>query len=348
MRVKAVWIESFGGPEVISVGERSVSERKAGEVLIRMATATLNHHDIYLRRGDAGRISLPVVLGSDGAGEVADADRTSNYKVGDRVAIYPVLACGQCCSCVAGLPHKCRQFGMLGGERDGTHAEFVTVPEKCIVPMPNDLDFDDAATMSLAGLTSWNMVVDEGKARSGEHALVLGASGGVGVFTVLLLKHFGLTVHVVTSSPNKRDALLALGADTVLDDSPAAVLRHTRELPDGGVDIAFNWVGGETWRYVPPAVRAGGRILTCGTVRSPVAELDMRQIFYRNIALIGCSMGTPAALREFMQLAIKYPRLRAPVDKVISLDEVPDAHRRMEIGALVGKVAVQIWRPPNK
>lgn len=257
--MKAAWIERFGGPEAIRVGERVAPERKPGEVLIRMATATLNHRDIYVRRGEAGRISLPVVLGSDGSGEVVDADRSSDFKVGNRVAIYPVLACGQCCSCMAGLPHKCRQFGMIGGERDGTHAEFVAVPERCVVPIPNDLDFDDAAAISLAGLTSWNMVVDEGKARSGERALVLGASGGVGVFTVLLLKHFGLTVHVVTSSPNKRDASLALGADSVLEDSPAAVLRHTRGLPEGGVDIAFNWVGGDTWRYVPPAVRAGGR-----------------------------------------------------------------------------------------
>jgi len=346
--MKAAWIERFGGPEAIRVGERAAPERKPGEVLIRMATATLNHHDIYVRRGEGGRISLPVVLGSDGSGEVVDADRTSDSKVGDRVAIYPVLACGQCCSCMAGLPHKCRQFGMIGGEQDGTHAEFVAVPEGCAVPIPNGLDFDDAAAISLAGLTSWNMVVDEGKARSGEHALVLGASGGVGVFTVLLLKHFGLTVHVVTSSPDKRDALLALGADSVLEDSPVAVLRHTRGLPEGGVDIAFNWVGGETWRYVPPAVRAGGRILTCGTVRSPVAELDMRQIYYRNITLIGCSMGTPAALRELMQLAVVKPRLRAPVDEVINLDEIPDAHRRMENGAMMGKVVVRIWRPPNE
>lgn len=343
--MKAAWIEQFGGPEVICVDERAVPGRKPGELLIRMATATLNHHDIYLRRGEAGRVALPVVLGSDGAGEVVDADISSAFATGDRVAVYPVLACGQCRSCLAGLPHKCRQFGMIGGERDGTQAEYVVVPEACAVPMPDRLDFDTAAAISLAGLTAWNMVMDEGMARSGEHALVLGASGGVGVFTVLLLKHLGLTVHVVTSSPGKRGALLALGADTVLDDKPASVLRHTRGLPDGGVDIAFNWVGGDTWRYVPPAVRSGGRILVCGTVRSPVAELDMRQIFYRNIALIGCSMGTPEALQKFMQFAIMKPSLCVPVGEAITLDEVPDAHRRMEAGAVTGKIAVRIWRP---
>lgn len=343
--MKAVWIERFGGPEVIRVDERAVPERQPGELLIRMATATLNHRDIYLRRGEAGRVGLPVVLGSDGAGEVVTADTSSAFAAGDRVAIYPVLACGQCRSCLAGLPHKCRQFGMIGGERDGTQSEYVVVPEACAVPMPDGLDFDTAAAISLAGLTAWNMVVDEGMALPGEHALVLGASGGVGVFTVLLLKHLGLTVHVVTSSPGKRNALLALGADTVLDDTPASVLRHMRGLPDGGVDIAFNWVGGDTWRYVPPAVRSGGRILVCGTVRSPVAELDMRQIFYRNIALIGCSMGTPEALQKFMQLTVTNPNLRVPVSETISLDEVPDGHRRMEAGAVTGKIAVRIWQP---
>lgn len=345
--MKAAWIERFGGPEVICVGERAMPERHPGEVLIRMAAATLNHRDIYLRRGEAGRVALPVVLGSDGAGEVVEADGSSTCKQGDRVAIYPVLACGQCGSCMAGLPHKCRQFGMIGGERDGTQAEFVVVPEACIVPMPDSLDFDTAAAISLAGLTAWNMVMDEGKAIQGEHALVLGASGGVGVFTVLLLKHLGLTVHAVTSSLGKREALLALGVDTVLEDAPAAVLRHTRGLPDGGVDIAFNWVGGDTWRYVPLAVRAGGRILVCGSVRSPVAEFDMRQIFYRNIALMGCSMGTPEALQAFMQCAVINPGLRAPVNEMISLDEIPDAHRRMEAGAVSGKIAVQIWQPPK-
>jgi len=273
--MKAAWIERFGGHEVIRVNERVMPERKPGELLIRMATATLNHRDIYLRRGEAGRVGLPVVLGSDGAGEVAAADSSSLFTAGDRVAIYPVLACGQ----------------------------------------------------------------------SGEHALVLGGSGGVGAFTVLLLKHFGLTVHVATSNLSKRDALLALGADAVLDDNSASVLRHTRGLPEGGVDIAFNWVGGDTWRFLPPAVRTGGRILVCGTLRSPVAELDMRQIFYRNIALIGCSMGTPNALQKFMQLAVKNPSLRVPLFEVISLDEVPDAQRRMEAGKVTGKIAVRIWQP---
>lgn len=340
--MKAAWIEEFGRHELIRVGERPVSERKRGELLIRMRAATLNHHDIYLRRGEAGHICLPVVLGSDGAGEVVDADISSAFVPGDRVAIYSVISCGHCRSCQVNLPHKCRQFGMLGGERDGTHAEYVVIPEGCAVLIPNTLDFIDAAAISLAGLTSWNMVVEEGQARTGEHALVFGASGGVGVFTVLLLKYFGLTVHVVTSDIQKKDALLTLGADTVLEDIPTKVLMHARNLPEGGVDIAFNWVGGDTWRYAPLAVRSGGRILSCGSVRSPVAEIDMRQIFYRNISIIGCSMGTPEALKKLMKLAAEIPKFRVPIEKVISLEQLSDAHQLMEDGSLMGKIIIQI------
>jgi NADPH2:quinone reductase len=186
------------------------------------------------------------------------------------------------------------------------------------------------------------MVYDEGRARAGEHALVFGASGGVGIFTVALLKRLGLTVHVVTSNIRKREALLAQGADTVLPDNPGAVLRHMRGLPDGGADIAFNCVGGTTWRYVPPAVRPGGRILVCGSVRSPAAELDMRHMFYRSVALLGCSMGSPAALLQMLEAAADDARMQVPIDSVIKLAAVPDSHRRMESGALNGKIVIHI------
>jgi NADPH:quinone reductase-like Zn-dependent oxidoreductase len=231
---------------------------------------------------------------------------------------------------------------MVGGERDGTHAQLVAVPEGCAVPLPDGLDFQSAAGLSLAGLTAWNMVVEAGRVQQGETALVLGASGGVGVFTVMLLKKLGLTVHAVTSSPDKRARLLSLGADTVLNDRTADVLKFTRQLPNKGVDVAFNCVGGSTWRYVLASVRTGGRIIVCGTVRAPSAELDMRQVFYRSLSIVGCSMGTPAALSRVLELAASDSAFRAPIADVITLEGLPDAHRRMEAGAITGKIIVQM------
>lgn len=338
--MKAAWIKQFGGPEVIQVGERAESPLGRGDVRVRIEAATLNHRDIYLRRGEAGRVPLPVILGSDGAGVIVDAAGTTSFKTGERVAVYPVVSCGQCAPCAAYEPHKCVKFGMVGGERDGTHAEFAIVPAANLVSLPAELDFNQGAAISLAGLTAWNIVMEEGRVREGEHALVLGASGGVGVFTVLLLKRQGAIVHVVTGSPEKREALLELGADYVLSDDPAAVLRHTRQLPNLGVDVAFNWVGGNTWRYVLPAVTSGGRVLVCGTLRSPVAELDMRQIFYRSISVIGCTMGTKRSLQHVLEVAAREPRFRSPISQEIPLEMIPDGHRRMEAGAITGKIVV--------
>lgn len=340
--MKAAWIEQFGGADVIQVGERPDPVRLPGEVLVSLRAATLNHRDIYLRRGEAGRITLPVVLGSDGAGVVAEADASSAFRVGQPVVVYPVLSCGRCINCRNALPHECCSgFGMIGGERDGTHAELVAVPEACLVALPAGLDFDAAAAISLAGLTAWNMVVDVGRVLAGEHALVLGASGGVGVFTVQLLKNLGARVHAVTSRLDKADALRALGADTVLADAPGEVLRFTRALANGGVDVAFNCVGGSTWRYVLPATRAGGRVLVCGTVRAPAAEMDMRQLFYRNVSIIGCSMGKPDSLRQMLELAAGDRSLRLPVDRQIGLSEIAAAHAHMEAGAVIGKIIVR-------
>lgn len=340
--MQAAWIDAFGDAAVIRVGSRPVPQRAPSDVLVRMRSATLNHRDLYVCRGEAGGVTLPVVLGSDGAGEVVESDPLSPWQPGRRVVIYPVLACGVCRNCRRSQPHKCLLFGMIGGHRDGTHAEFVSVPEACLVGIPDGLDFDAAAALSLAGLTAWNMIVDEGAAESGEHALVLGASGGVGVFAVLILKRLGLTVHAVTSSPAKRRSLLSLGADTVVDDEPGAVLRHARQLPDRGVDIALNCVGGSTWRYVPAAVRTGGRILVCGTVKSPVAELDMRQIFYRQLRIIGCSMGNREALARVLEIAASDTSFRAPIDSVIALDQIADAHRRMADRQITGKVVIRL------
>jgi NADPH:quinone reductase-like Zn-dependent oxidoreductase len=339
--MNAAWIEEFGGTEVIRVGERAKPDRPANNVLVRMVAATLNHHDIYLRRGEAGRVPLPVILGSDGVGTVVESDG-AEFEAGENVAIYPVLSCSACAACRAGSPHKCVSFGMIGGERDGTHAEFVAVPKECLVRLPAGLSAEAAAGLSVAGLTAWNMVHDEGAARAGEHALVLGASGGVGTLIVRLLKRLGVTVHAVTSSPAKREFLFELGADTVLPDDAASVLTCTRQLPERGVDIAFNCVGGRTWRYVLGAVRTGGRVMVCGTVRAPSAELDMRQVFYRSLSIIGCSMGRPDALRQLLELAAFDDRFQSPIHETIRLSALRDAHHKMETAQLRGKILIQI------
>jgi NADPH:quinone reductase-like Zn-dependent oxidoreductase len=342
--MKAAWIDRFGGVDVIKHRDFPKPERKTGELLVKMVCATLNHRDVYVRRGESPNSVLPAVLGSDGAGHIVDCDADSQFEKGQAIAIYPVVSCGRCCSCRAGKFHKCKDFKMIGGEFSGTQAEYVAIPEACAVPIPQGLELTTAASISLAGLTAWNMVFDEGEALNGEYALVLGASGGVGSAIVALLKRLGAHVTAITANPDKSEFIYRLGADVVLADldSPIHVLRAAKALENGGFDLAFNFVGGNSWRYVPLAIRPGGRILTCGSVRSPVAEIDMRQIFYKNIVLIGCSMGTPEALKKMLDAAVDDPALNVKIDSVISVDQVGEAHRKMESGQVFGKIVVEL------
>lgn len=338
--MRAAWIEEYGGPEVIRMGNFAEPERTSGEVLVRVEAATINHRDIYLRRGQAGRHSLPLVLGSDAAGVVLNADPGSGFSEGQPVVVYPVLSCGLCVGCRSGAEHKCIKFGMIGGDRPGTQAEFLSLPERCLVPRPDGLDPIAAAATSLAGLTAWNMAIVEGKSTRGEHALVLGASGGVGSFLVPLLRHLGLHVTAVTSSPEKQGYIYDLGCEDVLPDDGAAVLREARKLPDSGFDLAFNLVGAATWRYVLPAVRPGGRILTCGSVRSPVAEIDIRQLFYRNVALLGTSMGSRESLIAALDAVARESSLRVPVSECVPISGVREAHETLESGGAQGKIVI--------
>jgi NADPH:quinone reductase-like Zn-dependent oxidoreductase len=338
--MKAAFIESFSGTSGVRVGEFPDPIPTAGDVVLRMTAASLNHHDVYTTRGEAGRYTLPLVLGNDGVGVVRQAPTGGVRTVGERVAVYPVMHCGHCMHCRQGWEHKCFSFGMMGGEHQGTLAEYVALPERNCVSVPTALADRLVGSLAVAGLTAWNMIYDEGAIQPGEHVLVVGASGGVGVYAIRLLKQLGAVVLAVTSRPEKVEFLRALGADQVVVGSAASVLVATGKLPLKGVDAAINYVGGATWRYVLPAVRRAGRILTCGSVAGPMAELDQRQIFYRQLRILGCTMGSLAAFRRLLDFFAVHPELEVPLADEGPLELVPQALQRMEQGSLSGKIVI--------
>ena len=339
--MKAAWIEAHGAMDGVRVGTFSDPACGAGEVLVRIRAASLNHRDVYVVRGEAGRFPLPLVLGSDGVGTVIHGAAEAGLQPDSRVVVYPVVHCGSCPHCVRGWEHKCFSFGMVGGERPGTLAERVSLPARNCLPAPDSLPDHVAGSVSVAGLTAWNMIHEEGAIEPGHRVLILGASGGVGVYAIRFLKHLGATVYAVTSKPDKSDFLREMGADVVLSGGPATVLMATGRLPYKGVDAAINFVGGDTWRYVLPAVRRGGAILTCGAVGGAVAEMDQRQIFYRQLRILGCSMGSRAGFSRMLDCLAGHPEMHLPETEEIPLERVPEALRRMEQGGLRGKIVIR-------
>ena len=245
------------------------------DVLVKVAATAVNFHDIFTRRGMPGiRIPLPVIVGSDIAGTVeAVGAAVRGWQPGDRVLVDPVFR---------GEAHT----GMIGETTHGGRAEFIAVPAAQLIAVPAEVSLEEAASLPLAYGTAYRMLVTQGRVSAGEKVLVLGASGGVGVGCVQIAKLLGAEVMACTSSAQKARALRDLGADHVVDyttesfvDAVKRIFGKPRVAGGGGVDVAINFTGGDTWRDTQRAVTLGGRILTCGATAGYELLTDARYLW---------------------------------------------------------------------
>ncbi|HTL93452.1 MAG TPA: zinc-binding dehydrogenase, partial [Steroidobacteraceae bacterium] len=246
-----------------------------GEVVLRVAATAVNYHDIFTRRGLPGiRIPLPVIVGSDIAGEITELGRdVTGWRVGNRVLVDPVFREGE-------------RFGMIGETAHGGRAEYVAVPAAQLIAVPETVSLEDAASLPLAYGTAYRMLVTQGRLAHGEKILILGASGGVGVACVQLAKLIGAEVIAGTSSEAKQKPLAALGADHTVNYATESFVEAVKRLcgkprvaGGGGVDVAVNFTGGDTWRDTQRTVTRGGRILTCGATAGYEVVTDARYLW---------------------------------------------------------------------
>lgn len=308
----------------------------AGEVVLRVAATALNYHDIFTRRGMPGiRIPLPVIVGSDIAGEVVSVgSNVDGWRPGDRVLVDPVYRDG-------------KRFGMIGETVHGGRAEFVVVSASQLVRVPDEVTLEDAAALPLAYGTAYRMLVTRGRLAAGETILVLGASGGVGVACVQIAKMLGLEVVACASSQSKIERLKALGADHVIDYSGQRFVDGIREIygkplmtGGGGVDVAVNFTGGNTWTDTQKCVKLGGRILTCGATAGYGLAVDARYLWTFEHDMIGSNGWAVDDLHALLAL-IADGRFRPVIDKVLPLEDAAEAERILEDREVFGKVMLR-------
>jgi len=308
-----------------------------GEVVVRVAATALNYHDIFTRRGMPGiRIPLPVVVGSDIAGTVEILGRgVHGWNQGDRVLIDPVYRDGD-------------HVGMIGEVADGGRAELVRVPANQLIRVPDGVTLEQAAALPLAYGTAHRMLVTRAQVGAGERVLVLGASGGVGVASVQLAKLAGAEVVACAGSEWKLERLRALGADHVVNYTETRFLDAVREIygkpritGGGGVDLAVNFTGGDTWLDTQKSVTSGGRIVTCGATAGYQLTTDARYLWTFEHTMIGSDGWTPEDLITLMDL-IATGRLDPVVDVVLPLPEVAEGERMIEDREVFGKI---LFRP---
>ncbi|MGH9466950.1 MAG: zinc-binding dehydrogenase [Terriglobales bacterium] len=334
--MRALRIHNHGGPDVLRLETAPDPVPAAGEVLVRVRACALNHLDLFIREGMPGvKIGLPRILGSDLAGERADT--------GERVLIAPGSGCGHCHFCLDGRDNECRQYQVLGYQRDGGYAELAAVPERSLIPIPAGLSFVEAASMPLVFLTAWNMLVRRAAIVPGERVLVWAASSGVGIAAIQIAKFFGCPVIATAGGEAKLALARKLGADEVVDhyDAQTPVAKAVRRWAPEGVDIVVEHVGQASWEQSLRALAPAGRLVTCGATTGHEAAIDLRFLFSRQLRLLGSYMGRRADLDTVFAL-VAGGHFHPVVDRTFPLAEATAALRYLADKKQFGKVVLEV------
>jgi len=342
--MKAIVFEKHGGPEVLKYVEVPEPEPRANEVLVRVKACALNHLDLWVRRGLPNvPIPLPHIPGSDIAGEIAQIGaEVTTVRVGQKVVLAPLVSCGKCVACLAGLDNRCRQATNLGYMVDGGCAEFVRAPEVNCLAYPENLSWEEAASVPLVFQTAWHMLVTRAELQPGEDVLILGAGSGVGAAGIQIAKFFGARVIATAGSEEKLSKAKELGADELINHKSQKIRDEVRRITNKrGVDVVFEHVGTATWEDSLASLAPSGRLVTCGATTGYDAKVDLRFLFSRQLSLLGSYMGIKSELHTVMKL-VAAGKLNPTVDRVFPLAQAAAAHAYLESGAQFGKVVLKV------
>src|SRR5436190_20338650 len=340
--MKAIIFEQHGGPEVLQLAEVPDPQIKANEVLIEVRACSLNHPDVWVRNGLPGiKIPLPHIPGCDVAGVVREVGELVTWaKPGDEVMVQPGVSCGHCVECLAGRDNMCDEYDMIGYRRDGGYAELLSVPGVNVIPKPGNLSWPAAAALPLVTLTAWHMLVTQARVQPGEDVLIHAAGSGVGSLGIQIAKLRGARVIATAGSDEKLAKANELGADELINYTREDWPKEVRKLTNRqGVDVVFEHTGAETWSGSIASLKTGGRLVTCGATSGFDARTDLRQIFYRQLSILGSFMGAKAELLEAMKF-IQKGAIRAVIDQTMPLAEARRAHELIESRAQFGKLVL--------
>jgi len=320
---------------------------RAGEVVVEVRAAGLNHLDIWVRKGRKGvELSMPHILGSDAAGVVAAVGPdVADVRVGDEVIINPGLNCGRCEYCSRGQESLCESFGIVGLTRPGTFAEYVAVPAGNIAPKPAHLTFDEAGAFVLSYLTAWRMLMTRAQLKPGQKVLIHGIGGGVAICALILAKLAEAEVIVTSSSDEKLARAGRIGADHLINYRAVGdVAARVKEITSGrGVDIVVDTVGAAAWPIDFSAVCRGGSIVLCGVTGGSEAAINIQSLYWNQLTIMGSTMGSKEDFRGLLMTA-GAARLKPIIDCVEPLENIQKAMARMETGRQFGKIALRVSR----
>jgi len=330
--LKAIVIRKHGGPKVLSYEQIPDPVPEKGDVLVKVNYCAVNHMDIWVRNGIAGKtVSFPHTLGGDVCGTILEG--FASFKMGEKVIVYPAID--------SNVPRI--SFSILGGfgKYKGGYAEIISVPKKNIIKKPSWFSDQEAASINVSYLTAWNML-EKSRCKKGDTVLIWGANSGVGSAAILLAKAKGLKIITIASDKNKIELAKKLGANFVIDrsnkDVTSEVLKFTNQA---GVDAVIDHVGAKTWSISLEVLKVKGKMIACGTTTGGEAMVNIRSLYSKEAQIIGAYLGSKSqliSLHKFMKLK----KIKPVIDSVFELKDAKTAHQKMEKSNQFGKILLRV------
>ncbi len=345
--MQAVYIESHGGPEVLTYGQRPEPGMDPRQVKVRVRAAGLNRLDLYTREGGRGLrrdFPPPLILGGDCAGDVLEAgSHAGAFQPGDRVLVNPRVTCQQCPACLSGRDDLCPKSVFMGTAVDGSYAEIVAVPAANLHSIDDNVSYLQAAAVPTTFLPVWNLLIRRMELKPWETVLVLSASAGVGAAAIQVAKRVvGATVIATTSTPEKAAKATDLGADAVINYNEEDITERVRALTGGpGVDVVIDHVGADFFPKAFSTLRPGGRYGICGATTGLRTELHLGLLFSQQKQIYGAFMGTKEDMRQITAV-LNRGAVSPAIDRTFPLAQAADAHQAMERTNFFGKLLLTV------
>ncbi len=351
--MKAIQLVAHGTPGKFELRDVPDPKPGPGEAVVQVQSCGLNHLDLWL---EAGGLPIPVQLprtpGGEVAGKIVELGAADNsgakWNIGDAVAVQSNIFCGECEFCRKGQESLCLRGEILGVQRDGGFAEKVLVPARALVKLPDGLEFDASAALTLAGSTAMHMLTDRAEVHQGGWVLVMGGASGVGSAAIQIAKHLGAHVISTGSTEAKRSLAKHLGADFVVDSSDANWPAEIRKITNKrGVDLVVEHVGGEVLLKCFECLARGGTIVTCGATAGREVQFNLWPFFVKQHRFIGSYGRNRVDLATTLQWAAA-GRLKPVIDSIFPLDQTAAAFAKLRGRHALGKVLVEPFEPESE
>ena len=342
--MKAVVLRSFGGSEQLLLENVPDPVPAFGEVVLKVASVSINRSfDLSVRKGTYSRGAvLPLVLGADPSGTISAIGKgVTNFSLGDRVAVMSTIACGYCQECRRGTGANCGYSHTIGVHRWGGYAEYVAVPASNAALIPKALSFDHATVIARHGSAAYNFLIDRGKLRAGETALVFGASGALGAFAVQIAKLAEAMVVAVAGTDDRAAFARRLGADAAINYRTGDFVEQVLTLTNGrGADLVFESSGDPVlWPLALRCVAQAGRLVSCGAHGGGNVQLDLKRLYVGRLQIIGAA-GVNVSDLDRALAAGAQGDISATIDSVYPLERAAEAQDYVERERPIGKVLI--------